>query len=308
MSQRFVSVVIPVYNDPSGVRTAVEALVDQSYPSSRYEVIIVDNDSTDATLEVARTAAAAHPELFRVERETDVQSSYAARNTGIEASEGEILGFLDADATPDSDWIESAVSAMVERDIPYAGCRVDIECSEPTYAGRYNVATGFPIQRYITEYDFAPTCALFVERDVIRDVGPFDDGLVSGGDLEFGRRVAAAGWKQRYVPEARVVHPARSSLRSLLAKYFRLGRGDMQLHRRYPDRFDNSVSSYVLGLLPAHPLRFPARFDARWNEYSAADWVALYIVSSLVRIIRVVARVVEHIDKSHPTTERRDGS
>lgn len=301
MSQKFVSIVIPVYNDPSGIRSAVEALVDQSYPSSQYEVVIVDNDSTDATLEVARTAATAHPDLFRVERETDVQSSYAARNTGIEASEGELLGFLDADVTPDSDWIESAVSAMAERDIPYAGCRVDIECSEPTYAGRYNAATGFPIERYIAEYDFAPTCALFVDRDVIRDVGPFDEGLISGGDLEFGRRVAAAGWKQGYVHEARAVHPARSSLRSLLAKYFRLGRGDMQLHRRYPDRFDNSASSYVLGLLPDHPLRFPAHLNAQWNQYSATDWAALYVISSLVGIARVLARVVEYVDESHPT-------
>ncbi|MFC5278293.1 glycosyltransferase [Halorubrum rubrum] len=291
-----VSIIIPVYNDPAGVRIAVDALVDQTYPSSQYEVVIVDNDSTDATLEVARTAAATNSELFRVERETDVQSSYAARNTGIEASEGEVVGFLDADVVPDGDWIESTVSAMVDRDIAYAGCRVDVECSKSTYSGRYNAATGFPIERYISELDFAPTCALFVDRDVIRDVGPFDEGLVSSGDLEFGRRVAAAGWKQGYVHEARAVHPARSSLRSLLRKYFRLGRGDTQLSRRHPERFESSALSCVIGLLPAHPLCFPNYFDAQWDQYPAIDWVALYVLSSLVGVARVLGRVVEHVD------------
>jgi len=291
-----VSVVVPVYNDPEGLRQTVDSLADQTYPSARYEVVVVDNDSTDGTLEAARSLAADNPDLVRVERETDVQSSYAARNAGIAATDGDLLGFVDADVVADADWIETAVSEMADRDAAYAGCRVDVECAEPTLAGRYDAATGFPVERYVERHDFAPTCALFVAREVVRDVGPFDEALVSGGDVEFGQRVAASGRTLHYLPEARVVHPARTSLRSLLGKHLRVGRGITQRSRRYPDRYDDSLRSYLWGLLPNHPLRFPGSVDADWHRLSESERAGLYAVSYLVRLARTTGRALERTD------------
>ncbi len=291
-----VSIVVPVYNDHNGLRATVRSLVEQTYPSDRYEIVVVDNDSTDSTPDVARSVATVYSDLVCVERETDVQGSYAARNTGIEASAGELLGFVDADVVADADWLETAVSSMDAHDASYAGCRVDIVCSERTCAGLYNAQMGFPVERYVTENSFAPTCALLVARDVIRDVGPFDEQLVSGGDVEFGQRVADAGWTLHYVPEARVVHPARSSLRSLLSKHVRVGRGITQRWRRYPDRYDDSLSSYLWGVLPSHPLRFPAAFDAEWGRISLPKQLGTYAVSYLVRLARTTGRAVERVE------------
>lgn len=292
----FVSIVVPVYNDPDGLRETVRSLVEQTYPSDRYEIVVVDNDSTDSTLDVARSVATAYPDLVRVERETDVQGSYAARNTGIEASDGELLGFVDADVVADADWLETAVSSMDARDASYAGCRVDIVCSERTCAGLYDAQMGFPVERYVTEQHFAPTCALLVARDVVRDVGPFDEQLVSGGDVEFGQRVADSGWTLHYVPETRVVHPARSSLRSLLGKHVRVGRGITQRWRRYPDRYDDTLTSYLLGLLPNHPLRFPDAFDDEWDRLSVSKQLGTYTVGYLVRLARTTGRAIERAE------------
>jgi glycosyltransferase involved in cell wall biosynthesis len=291
----FVSVVIPVYNDPGGLQQTVASLVEQTYPSSRYEIVVVDNDSTDDTLAVARSAADAHPDLVRVERETDVQSSYAARNTGIETSDGELLAFVDADVIAEPDWLETGVSSMREHDAAYAGCRVDVEGSESTLAGQYDVHTGFPVEEYVEEFDFAPTCALFVERDLVCEVGTFDGELFSGGDVEFGNRVAASGRTLHYVPAARVVHPARTSLRSLLGKYVRVGRGIAQRSRRYPDRYGDSISSYLLGLLPNHPLRFPESIGSEWRRLSRVERVGLYGVAYLVRLARTTGRAIERV-------------
>ncbi|MFW6382696.1 MAG: glycosyltransferase, partial [Haloferacaceae archaeon] len=288
-----VSVVVPVYNDPEGLDATLDSLLAQTYPSDRYEVVVVDNDSGDETLAVARSVADAHPDLVRVERETDVQSSYAARNTGIGAAEGDLLAFVDADVIPDPDWLATAVSSMECRDAVYAGCRVAVEPSEPTLAGRYDAYTGFPVERYVEDNGFAPTCALLVARSVVDDVGRFDETLVSGGDVEFGHRVAASGRTLHYLPEARVVHPARTSLKSLLDKHVRVGRGITQRWRRYPERYDESLASYFRGLLPNHPLRFPGHFDAEWGRLSDAERVGLYAVAYLVRLAKTTGRALE---------------
>lgn len=287
----FVSVIVPVHNDPYGLRATVGSLLDQTYPSTKYEIVIVDNDSTDRTLDVARSIVDANPETVRCERETDVQSSYAARNTGIEASSGELLAFIDADVVADPDWIETAVSSMRDRDAEYAGCHVDLECSEPTLAGQYNTLAGFPVEHYVREYDFAPTCALFVARTVGDDVGWFDPGFISGGDTEFGHRVAASGRTLHYLPGARVVHPARTSLRSLLGKHVRTGRGIAQRERRYPERYDGR--SYLLGILPNHPLRFPTQFGPDEQHHSMPKWIGFYIISYLVRLSKTFGQALE---------------
>lgn len=287
----FVSVVVPVYNDPDGLRTTLESLVAQTYPTSAYEIVVVDNGSEDGTLSVARAMATDHPDVVRVERETDVQGSYAARNTGIRSTTGEYLAFVDADVVADPDWLEAGMATIRERDADYVGCRVDISRSERTLAGLYNELTGFPVQRYIEENAFAPTCALFVAREVFDEVGAFDANLVSGGDTEFGQRVAASGRDLHYAPDARVTHPARTSLRSLLEKYVRVGRGMEQRRRKYPDRYAPFPLSHPVTYVPPHPGRFHRNFGDDWQDLSRTEKVGLYAVGYLRRLATAAGRL-----------------
>ena len=289
----FVSVIVPVYNDAAGLTDTIDSLVVQQYPQSSFEIVVVDNNSTDDTLTVARSKADEHAGLVRVVRETTVQSSYAARNTGIEASIGDVLAFVDADVIADPDWLAAGVRAIRTNTAEYVGCRVDVRCEESTLAGRYNAATGFPVERYVTEGSFAPTCALFVTRSVIDDVGVFDGGLRSGGDVEFGRRVAASGRQLQYAPDARVEHPARTTLRSLLAKYVRVGRGNIQQRRRYPDRFKPRPLYDPVLYLPPHPGRFHRHFGEEWNRHSVSEKAGLYAVGALVKFAETTGRLVE---------------
>lgn len=290
-----VSVIVPVYNDPAGLRATVDSLLAQSYPAAAYEVVVVDNGSDDGTLAVARAVAAAHPSIVRVERETDVQGSYAARNAGVRASDGEVLAFVDADVTVDADWLGAGVAAMRERDADYLGCRVDVRTPERTLAGLYDAHTGFPVERYVAEYGFAPTCALFVARDVFGDVGLFDADLVSGGDVEFGHRVAAAGYDLHYAEGVRAEHPARTSLRSLLGKHVRVGRGISQRRRRYPGRYDPGPLWHPIGFLPPHPLRLRRAFGDGWRRLSAGEKAGLFAVGCLKRLSRLAGRAADRL-------------
>jgi glycosyltransferase involved in cell wall biosynthesis len=182
------SVVVPVYNDPAGLETTVESLLEQG--ATGYEVVIADNGSTDGTRAVAESFTA--DETVRLVVEDGTQSSYAARNAGIAASTGEIIGFLDADMWVDEDYVASITEAMTTGERRYMGCAVDVVAGDGTVA-RYRQATGFDVETYVSEDGFAPTCCLVVRRDLFEAVGTFDAGLTSNGDLEFGRRVQRAG-------------------------------------------------------------------------------------------------------------------
>jgi len=109
-----VSVIIPVYNDPDGIRRCFEALRKQSYPTERFEILAVDNGSTDDTRAVIQDALAGVPNGYLLV-EDEIQGSYAARNAGIERATGEVLAFTDADCTPAPTWIESGVKTLRAR-------------------------------------------------------------------------------------------------------------------------------------------------------------------------------------------------
>ncbi len=129
----FVSVIIPVYNEPDNIRSSLSSIVDQTYPETRYEVLVVDNGSTDET----RTVVREFPVQLLVEDE--VQGSYAARNRGIERATGEILAFTDADCVPEQEWLWSGVSKMHQADAELVAGRIRFNfSSEKTAAERFD--------------------------------------------------------------------------------------------------------------------------------------------------------------------------
>jgi len=235
-----VSVIIPVYNDRDGIETTLRSLAGQAFGSD-VSVLVVDNNSTDSTPAFLRSYSETH-DWVKYLTETEIQSSYAARNTGIEASESELLAFVDADMTVPDGWVTDIREEIASRDADYLGCNVELVIEGTgTVFDRYDQHTGFPIETYIETQQFCPTCCLVVRRSVIDEVGMFDDRLVSGGDKEFGNRVAAAGYKLDFAEEIVLSHPTRSSFRALAKKDLRVGTGLAQLQELYPDRYGRTT-------------------------------------------------------------------
>jgi len=120
----FVSVIIPVFNEPQRIRKALESLVNQTYPRDTYEIIAADNGSLDATPLVLEEYRKKHSDLLCFVVENKIQSSYAARNKGVREARGEILAFTDSDCLPARDWIESGVRALQEHAAACGGGRI----------------------------------------------------------------------------------------------------------------------------------------------------------------------------------------
>jgi glycosyltransferase involved in cell wall biosynthesis len=200
-----VSVIVPTYNRASTLPALLEALAEQDWPADRFEVIIVDNSSTDDT----ETVIAAHltwvpyPLLYY---RKDNRGPAAARNQGVARARGRVLAFTDSDCVPQPGWLSSGV-----RDVAGGAA---IVCGPITPIGRrFLEAQMAPISRDDGIY---PTANLLVRRSAFEGVGGFDEGfgiypwggLMGGEDTDLAWRIKRSGQRAVFSLGAAVGHQA----------------------------------------------------------------------------------------------------
>ncbi len=224
------------------------ALQKQTYPKNLYEVIVVDNNSTeDIKSVVDQFQQAKH--VFEPN-----PGSYSARNRALSIVKGEILGFTDSDCAPAQNWIEKGVAQM----LAHPGCgfiagRIGFSFQDPnnpTPAELYDSLHFLQQEKYVREGHFGVTANLFTTPQVFEVVGLFDQSLESGGDREWGKRVYAAGYKQVYAESVEIVHPARSSVQELTQKLKRVCEGEFKLKKQAQLPASKFLSEVLLDVKP----------------------------------------------------------
>lgn len=221
-----ISVLVPVYNSGDDLVNLLACLEAQTLPREQFEVILVDNKSTEpVTLAHLEKAAA---QGITVLQEVERQSSYAARNKAVLFSQAPVLAFTDADATPHPDWLELGLKALEDQQADLVGGRIwPLTEMPPTLPELLDTCIYLNQHDSIRDRDYAVTANLFVTRRVFDQVGVFDDSLISGGDVDFCHRaVRKGGFKLVYCAEALVDHPARDSWEAIRKKARRIGYGN----------------------------------------------------------------------------------
>ncbi len=286
------SIVVPVYNDPTGVRRTLSSLVEQTFPADRYEILVVDNDSTDQTPSVVGSFCRDHPDLVTRLEETEIQSSYAARNLGIDHASGEYIAFVDADTHVDPDYAASVVRRMDRDELSYMGCNVEVYVPEETTMARYSQRSDFQVRHYLETAHFVPTCCLVTDAEVFETVGRFDSRVVSGGDTVFGQRVREAGFSQAFAPDITVHHPARATFREYLSRNLRLGRGTAQLRTLHPQRTWHLPAIWKK-FAPPRPANFYETFGDEYRTHREA--LAWYFYEHLGSLAHVLGYLSERL-------------
>ena len=181
----FVSVVVPVYNEEQWIEECLRSLLAQDYPPDRYEILVIDNNSTDQSARLA-----ARFDRVRLLHEPQ-QGDFAARNRGILESRGEILAFTDSDTAPRPEWLRSIVRHMKETGasllvgrLEYSGRSRTLQLLEFYEAekGEYIFGAGIP------RIYFGYTCNMAVHRSVFDRLGPFAP-VFRNADVVLVRRV-----------------------------------------------------------------------------------------------------------------------
>jgi glycosyltransferase involved in cell wall biosynthesis len=215
--------VIPVRNGEDLLPGCLDAIAAQDAPPP-FEVLVIDNGSTDSTAQVAQR----HPVGARVVHEAE-RGPYAARNTGIAQASGEIVALTDCDCVPEPQWLAAGVAA-IDGGADLVGGRIAQRHNpNPSVWERYDRATYLRQDRFVAEQGFAATANLFVRKAVFDAIGVFVPELVASGDLELGQRARAAGYSLVYSEEASVLHHPRATMRDTWELHRKLGSGFAEL-------------------------------------------------------------------------------
>lgn len=240
----FVSVVIPVFNDAIRLNTCLDALANQTYPKDFLQVVVVDNGSTDDVGAVIRKFSFASLAC-------DTRpSQFAARNTGIEMAQGEVIALTDADCLPACDWLERGIKRLLHVQAstgqwPIVAGEISVfarDPKHPTSVELYDMATGLTQKNYVEELDYAASANMFFHRTTFNTVGKFDDELKCSGDLIWGQRASKLGYTIVYAEDAVVEHPARHGFRDIHTKSIRTIGGVEDLTRRQTTDFRHPLN------------------------------------------------------------------
>jgi glycosyltransferase involved in cell wall biosynthesis len=101
-----VSIVVPFYNEEKHIKQCIQALLSLDYPRDRYEILTVNNNSTDRSVEIVSS----YPEVRLLHEKK--QGDFPARNVGVSNARGEIIAFTDSDTAPYPEWLRQAMEAM----------------------------------------------------------------------------------------------------------------------------------------------------------------------------------------------------
>jgi cellulose synthase/poly-beta-1,6-N-acetylglucosamine synthase-like glycosyltransferase len=286
-----VSIIIPAYNAQDTIKTCLDSMMKLDYPQEKIEIIMVDNNSTDSTWEIAR----GYP--IAVLRQMNVQSSYASRNLGIESAKGDILAFTDTDCSVSPQWLQNLLSSS---DNPHIGCFAGrIEAYEPRTLAEQFAAVDEENhdQEHSLKKGYLPaanTANVAYRREVFQKIGLFRSDLRSGGDAELTWRFVQNGeYGIDYNPDAVVYHKHRTSIRDLYRQHIKYGESITDLLKLYPESCDKTfwflVDAFRSGwrgmvTLPGNLLRY------RRGEAAKVD-VWFDLLRSLCRFGLVVGRI-----------------
>lgn len=231
-----ISVIVPVYNGEADLVELIGCLQGQSYPAQQVEYILVDNGSDDRTAALFEQLVSEEKSLgitLQFLEEKEIQSSYAARNTGIRAAKGEFLVFTDVDCRPHPDWLESLIFLFAEHEVGIVVGEIVGKAGKTLlekYAERHRVLS----QQHTLKHNFCPygqTANLALRRQAVEQVGLFRPHLTTGGDADLCWRILLQShWQLRIAPEAVVEHRHRATLREYQNQWQRYGCSNRYLH------------------------------------------------------------------------------
>ncbi len=214
------SVVVTVRNEEAHLGQLLESLAVQEPP---FEIVLVDAESRDRTVEIAKAFAARHPGLLTILSHPG--SRGVGRNTGVGAARGTYIAFTDGDCFADSQWL-AALRADLAPGVVIAGRTLTV--GKPKYGSLERV------ELFQGGYDVTfPSCNLAYERARFLALGGFDTSLITAEDIDLNLRAVAGGAKIQYEPRAVVYHHMRENFVRFLLQAFWNGYGRKQLTEKH---------------------------------------------------------------------------
>lgn len=283
-----VSVVVASYNGAATLKACLHSLEMLRYPD--YEVLLVDDGSSDPTPEIA----ALFPRVRYIRHEVNRGLS-AARNTGIYAATGDIIAFTDSDCRADEDWLWYLVGDLLHSGFAGMGGHNFLPPDDSAVAAAVMVSPGGPAHVMLTDRvaEHIPGCNMAFHRWALLELGGFDPVYrKAGDDVDVCWRLQQRGYRIGFSPGGFVWHYRRNTIQAYLKQQSGYGDAEALLERRHPEnfnRFGGSIwhgriySPAKIGVETARPIIYHGLFGTGFFQsiYTANPGLTLLVLTSL---------------------------
>ena len=233
MNEPEYTIIIPAFQAATTIGECINALNAQTVPRERYEVIVVDDGSTDETAKAAREAGA--DQVITCQH----GGPSVARNTGVEAANSEIILFTDADCIPLPTWIEEITAPFQDHSID--GAKGTYRTQQRALVARFvqlEYENKYDKMRGRERIDFIDTYSAAYRRQVFEETGGFDPAFLAAAneDVEFSYRVAQLGHRLVFAPEAIVYHRHADTILKYMRRKYYVGFWRVRMYSLHPSK------------------------------------------------------------------------
>ncbi len=225
----FYSIIVPAYNRRDEIKELVQSFQQLDFPGDRFELIIVDDGSTDGTPDWVQSFQKRVDYRLRLVRQAN-RGPGAARNKGMEVAEGDFFIFLDSDVTVPPQWLTAVDRALRQQQGEAFGGPDAHRDDFPALLKAINYAmTSFlttggirgHARKTMGKY-YPRSFNMGVARHVYEKIGGFCN-IRHGQDIEYSHRIIQSGARVIHIPDAYVFHKRRTNLKQFFRQVFNFG-------------------------------------------------------------------------------------
>ena len=228
-----VSVVVPLFNAEKTITKCIDSILSQTLPADKYEVIAVDDGSSDSTPDLIK-----HLPIRYIRQENRGPAS--ARNRGAKEAKGDIILFTDSDCVPSKDWIEQMLKPFENTQI--SAVKGAYESPQKSLTARFcqvEFSERFEMLKKVEFIDMVDTYSAGFRRKIFWEAGGFDESFPAANneDTDLSYKLSSAGHKMVFNPGAIVHHLGHpdSIVKYARTKFWR-GYWRMVVYKRFPGK------------------------------------------------------------------------
>ena len=279
-----VSIIVATLNSERTIDECLKAIFELNYPKDFLEIIVVDGCSKDATVKIAQK--------YPVKVISEPLNAPAAYNYALKMVSNDVLGFIDADAKVEKEWLNKLITYLDDPQVAGVSGGIETWNTENAWARSigYDLKNRYArLKKYVVR---VATMNLLLKQSIIEEVGGFDENLPSQYDTDLGFRIISKGYKILFEPSAKCYHFNRSTVSGYFRQQLQYGKNTTKLYFKHANLIKgDEITDFGMNIQPFLILAVIAFFLLGIPEALRQLWYVSAFILALIFVYYVISAV-----------------
>lgn len=279
-----VSIIVATLNSERTIDECLRAIFELDYPKDFLEVIVIDGCSKDATVKIAQK--------YPVKVVSAALNAPAAYNYAMKIVSNGVLGFIDADAKVEKEWLNKLVASLGDPQVAGVSGGIETWNTENAWARSigYDLKNRYArLKKYVVR---VATMNLLLKKSIIEAVGGFDENLPSQYDTDLGFRITSRGYKILFEPSAKCYHFNRSTVSGYFRQQLQYGKNTTKLYFKHANLIKgDEITDFGMNIQPFLILAVIAFFLLGIPEALRPLWYVSAFILAFIFVYYVISAV-----------------